>query len=194
MDSDDAVVTHEDGSVTYTLAEPCGDLAQVTLRRIKASDLEAADRLSGLNAHSCFLIARLAGLDAETVNRLDGYDYTALKEVIQNFFDAAPDRARTLGEPVTEADGGVTVRLAFPRPSEGMTLDEITLRRVRPADLQACDAIKGDGAARSIVLLARLANVPQATIRSLDGWDFARLNVVAQGFLSRRRATGARQS
>jgi hypothetical protein len=93
----------------------------------------------------------------------------------------------------TNADGSVTWPLFYPIDSENSTLSEITLRRVKGADLQAAETITGN-VSRQYKLISLLANIPQASIRKLDAADIAGLAGVLDGFLGTPPATGGASS
>ena len=104
-------------------------------------------------------------------------------------FSAADGAQRTTNE-----NGSVTYRLSVPTSSEGEVIEEVTLRRCKPSDLMAADNVKGGNTSRNIFLIARLANIPEATVRKLDGFDYMELNEIAADFLRKPPETGGKLS
>jgi hypothetical protein len=189
--------TNPDGSVTYALAYPVGELTTITQRRMLARDLEASDKLKGSTEQDVFLVARLSGCTVEQIgDELDAYDFLQLSDISQKLIDNPPPGVDAAFDQAKATDnlGAVTCPLAAPVKSETIEISEIRLRRVKPSDIEAAEAFAGGRTARAIFLISRLGDVPQATIRSLDAFDYMRLNKVSKDFLEKRPKTGAKRS
>ncbi|ASX25862.1 phage tail assembly protein [Candidatus Williamhamiltonella defendens] len=79
-----------------------------------------------------------------------------------------------------------TITLQFPIESEGRTLEEITLRRPKARDLKKMETGKGGEIAKSIDLIANLAEIPSSAVEDLDAADFQAVSEVVAGFLGQK--------
>lgn len=76
-----------------------------------------------------------------------------------------------------------TIKLTYPVEAEGRTIDEITIRRPKARDLRKMETAKGGEIAKSIDLIANLAELPPSAIEDLDASDFQALSEQVAGFL-----------
>ncbi len=79
------------------------------------------------------------------------------------------------------------------RGKDGALLEKITslsLKRPKGKHLKATDRVQGE-AAKTLALIAAVAEIPPSTADELDGEDVAALGEMVEGFLGARRATGA---
>lgn len=78
----------------------------------------------------------------------------------------------------------IKIELNYPVQAFGEEIKELVIKR-RPTtkDLKAMDAEKGE-VGKSAALLAKLCEVPTATIDALDAADFSKAAEVIGGFLS----------
>lgn len=65
-----------------------------------------------------------------------------------------------------------TIQLKVPVTVNGITVSTLTLRRPKVRDLEAIDKVQGD-IAKSISLIANLAEWTPEDVRELDAADFA---------------------
>ena len=65
-----------------------------------------------------------------------------------------------------------TITLREPIEINGATVGYITLRRPKVRDLEAIDKIQGE-TAKTVALIANLAELSPETVRDLDAADFA---------------------
>lgn len=79
-----------------------------------------------------------------------------------------------------------TITLQFPIESEGQTLEEIPLRRPKARDLKKMETGKGGEIAKSIDLIANLAEIPSSAVEELDAADFQAVSEVVAGFLGQK--------
>jgi len=187
------VLNEDDGSKTYTLAFAVGDVTELRLRRPLGGDYEATDAATGPTERKELMLARLSDLDRKEIAVLDMLDFNTATEIVTWFEqNAAPD-ARESIDIVFHDDGTATVPLSLPLKSEGQDLIEVTLRRMRPADVKAAEQIRGVNK-RAVEMVSRLGNIPRATVRKLDCFDFVRLNNTGADFLQKRPATGEKSS
>ncbi len=77
-----------------------------------------------------------------------------------------------------------TVALQYPLEVEGQTVSHITLRRPKARDLKHMETAKGGEIAKSIGLIANLAELPPAAIDDLDASDFQALSELVASFLT----------
>lgn len=191
--ADDYSVLNDDGTKTYTLAFPRGDLDEVTLRRPIGGDYLKLDGLQGVTDTQITKIALLSGLDGAVITGLDMLDVIALDELWSWFEKNPAPGAREVGDNITNPDGSVTVPLTLTLKANGEDLTEISLRRVGPADMKAGETKHGINA-RSLEILCRITDVGRIALRQMDCFDYARINAVAADFLQKRPPTGARRS
>ncbi|USH01055.1 phage tail assembly protein [Grimontia kaedaensis] len=77
-----------------------------------------------------------------------------------------------------------TITLDYPIDVEGERIDVITLRRPKARDLKHMETAKGGEIAKSIGLIANLAELPPSAIDDLDASDFQTVSDVVAGFLT----------
>jgi hypothetical protein len=70
----------------------------VTLRRLKAKDLRALDRIDGKFAQSLAVIAALSGLSTQIVDELDAEDVEGIGGLIGDFFPTRPPTGEGFSE------------------------------------------------------------------------------------------------
>lgn len=75
------------------------------------------------------------------------------------------------------------VTLAYPIEVEGELLSQVTLRRPKARDLKHMETAKGGEIAKSMGLIAHLAELPPHAIEELDASDFQAISEVVAGFL-----------
>lgn len=75
-----------------------------------------------------------------------------------------------------------TITLKHPVEFDGRTIKEITLRRPKVRDLERMDKVKGE-LAKSVTLIADLAEITPDNVRDLDAEDFKRVSEVIGDFL-----------
>lgn len=63
-------------------------VSEVQLRRMNGGDIRILDTVKGENSQALSLIARLSGLDARTVDKMDAEDIAALGKIIEGFTPA----------------------------------------------------------------------------------------------------------
>ncbi len=78
------------------------------------------------------------------------------------------------------------IKLQFPIESEGQTIETITLRRPKARDLKKMENGKGGEIAKSIDLIANLAEIPPSAVEDLDAADFQAISGVVAGFLDQQ--------
>jgi len=78
------------------------------------------------------------------------------------------------------------IKLQFPIESEGQTIETITLRRPKARDLKKMETGKGGEIAKSIDLIANLAEIPPSAVEDLDAADFQAISGVVAGFLDQQ--------
>lgn len=76
-----------------------------------------------------------------------------------------------------------SIKLNYPVQAEGRSIEEITLRRPKARDLRKMETAKGGDIAKSIDLIANLAELPPSAIEDLDASDFQSLSDKVAGFL-----------
>lgn len=82
----------------------------------------------------------------------------------------------------------VTVKLEFPITANGVTVSEITLRRPTVQDAINSRRNKVSDEESEMKLLANLAGIAPDEFAKIDLSDFAEIQRVATGFLSRKTA------
>lgn len=78
------------------------------------------------------------------------------------------------------------IQLEYPVEAEGQTIDAITIRRPKARDLKRMEVAKGGEIAKSIDLIANLAELPPSAIEDLDAADFQAVSEVVAGFLGQK--------
>lgn len=81
----------DSGAITETLRE-------LTLRRPKGKQLKAMDRAEGEVGKTLALIGACAGQPPSTMDLLDGEDFTALGEMLEDFFGGLRRTGKTSSE------------------------------------------------------------------------------------------------
>lgn len=78
----------------------------------------------------------------------------------------------------------IKISLTYPVEAFGDEIKELEIKR-RPTtkDLKAMDSETGE-VAKTAALLAKLAEVPPATVDQMDASDFSKAADIVQGFLS----------
>ena len=76
-----------------------------------------------------------------------------------------------------------SIKLKYPVQAEGRRIEEITIRRPKARDLRKMETAKGGDIAKSIDLIANLAELPPSAIEDLDASDFQSLSNKVAGFL-----------
>ncbi|UAA38224.1 phage tail assembly protein [Paraneptunicella aestuarii] len=76
-----------------------------------------------------------------------------------------------------------SIQLKFPVQAEGRTIESIEIRRPKARDLRKMETAKGGDIAKSIDLIANLAELPPSAIEDLDAADFQELSTMVAGFL-----------
>ncbi|WP_434361067.1 phage tail assembly protein [Parasalinivibrio latis] len=77
-----------------------------------------------------------------------------------------------------------TITLGYPIEVEGEQITVITLRRPKARDLKHMETAKGGEIAKSIGLIANLAELPPSAIENLDASDFQKVSDVVASFLT----------
>ena len=75
------------------------------------------------------------------------------------------------------------IKLTYPIQLEGDTVDAITIRRPQARDLKMMEKSKEGDIAKSIELIASLANIPPTAVDELDASDFQKVNEAVADFL-----------
>ncbi len=81
-----------------------------------------------------------------------------------------------------------TVQLSYPVEAHGKTINEITLRRPKGADLRAVDGM--DKWAETVTLISRLGSIPPSSANEMDAVDVVACGVVIADFLRPSPPTG----
>lgn len=76
------------------------------------------------------------------------------------------------------------IQLNYPVELNGLTVNELNIRRPKVRDMLAADKSKGSEADKEIRMFANLCEVEPNVIEGLDLSDYANLQKVYQGFLS----------
>lgn len=79
-----------------------------------------------------------------------------------------------------------TIQLEFPIQSEGTTLKEITIRALKARDLKIMEMSKGGEIAKTIDLIAHIAEIPTSSVEELYATDFLKVSEVVASFLGQK--------
>lgn len=75
-----------------------------------------------------------------------------------------------------------TIELEYPIEIDGVEIKSLRLRRPKVRDLQVMEREKTD-MAKTIMLIANLAEITPEQVQEMDAGDFARVSEVVMGFL-----------
>ena len=75
-----------------------------------------------------------------------------------------------------------TIKLKHPITADGREVAELTLRRAKARDLERLDKVSGP-IAKSVTLIADLAEITPDQVRELDAEDFVAIEAEVSGFL-----------
>lgn len=81
-----------------------------------------------------------------------------------------------------------TIKLQHPVMIDGVSVNELTMRRPKVRDLESIDRISGD-TAKAVALVANLAEIATDEVRELDAEDFVAVSTAVGDFLGERPAT-----
>lgn len=101
------------------------------------------------------------------------------------------DRAEARGYPsrAMSNENTVKIKLDYPITANGVTVEEITLRRPTVQDAINSKRNKASDEEAEMKLLASIAGIAPDEFAKLDMADFVEVQKVASGFLSRKKAS-----
>ncbi|MBK1690970.1 phage tail assembly protein [Ectothiorhodospira mobilis] len=81
------------------------------------------------------------------------------------------------------------IKLEHPITADGQEVQSLKLRRPKVRDLEVMEAAGDRDIARSVSLIANLAEVSPDALRELDAGDFMRVSETVAGFLGQKSLT-----
>ena len=76
------------------------------------------------------------------------------------------------------------IELTYPLDIKGTQVSVLTMRRPKARDLEIMERTAGGSIAKTITLIANLAEITPHQVRELDGADFERVSDLVSDFLS----------
>jgi len=75
------------------------------------------------------------------------------------------------------------IKLNEPIKIDGLSISELTLRRLKVRDRLAVERLGTNDAEKEVALIANLADIPKDAVEELDLADYAKIQEALQGFL-----------